>query len=84
MGWLPPDHPIYSCLHRIDVMKFRDGDGPWQQLNIRQPGGKGFLMGMNIGCRAAIIFSPIDLSWGWDANARTHQRRHPLRPDRRA
>jgi hypothetical protein len=70
MGWLPPDHPIYSCLHRIDVMKFREGDGPWQQLNIRQPGGKGFLMGMNIGCRAAIIYSPIDISWGWDANAK--------------
>ena len=70
MGWLPPDHPIYSCLHRIDVMKFRQDDGPWQQINIRQPGGKGFLMGMNIGCRAAIIYSPIDVSWGWDANAK--------------
>ncbi|HVT83167.1 MAG TPA: DUF4159 domain-containing protein, partial [Phycisphaerae bacterium] len=70
MGWLPPDHPIYSCLHRIDTMKFRDGAGPWQQINIREPGGKGFLMGMNIGCRAAVIFSPIDVSWGWDANAK--------------
>ena len=25
---------------------------------------------MNIGCRAAIIYSPIDISWGWDANAK--------------
>ncbi len=74
MGWLAPDHPIYSCLHRIDTMKFRDGEGPWQQMSIHpaagQPGGKGFLMGMNIGCRAAIIYSPIDVSWGWDANAK--------------
>jgi hypothetical protein len=70
MGWLPPDHPVYSCLHRVDVMRFRDGNGPWQQIDIRQPGGKGFLMGMNIGCRAAIIYSPIDISWGWDANAK--------------
>jgi hypothetical protein len=70
MGWLPPDHPIYSCLHRMDVMRFREGDGPWQQIDIRKPGGKGFLMGMNIGCRAAIIYSPIDVSWGWDAGAK--------------
>ncbi len=74
MGWLPPDHPIYSCLHRVDTMKFRDGDGPWQQMSIHPPPGepaaKGFLMGMNIGCRAAILFSPIDISWGWDANAK--------------
>ena len=26
------------------------------------------LMGMNIGCRAAILFSPYDVSWGWDAD----------------
>lgn len=71
LGLLPPDHPIYSCLNRIDTMKFRDSDGPWQQLNIREQGGsKGFLMGMNIGCRAAILYSPIDISWGWDANAK--------------
>ncbi len=70
MGWLPPDHPIYSCLHKIETMKFREGDGPWKQADLRQPGTHGFLMGMNIGCRAAIIYSPIDISWGWDANAK--------------
>ena len=68
MGWLPPDHPIYSCLHRIDTMKVRDGDGPWKQLDRRT-----ILKGMNIGCRAAIIYSPIDISWGWDANS------HPIK-----
>lgn len=70
MGWLPPDHPIYSCLHRMDTMKYREGEEAWKQIDIRQPGGKGFLMGMNIGCRAAVIFSPIDVSWGWDVNAK--------------
>jgi len=38
------DHPIYSCLHRIECMKFPADDGPWQQINIRSR-GKGFLMG---------------------------------------
>ncbi|MGN6368400.1 MAG: DUF4159 domain-containing protein [Phycisphaerae bacterium] len=67
MGWLPADHPIYSCLHRIDSMKFREGDGAWKETDRNH-----ILMGMNIGCRAAIIYSPIDVSWGWDANA------HPI------
>lgn len=65
MGWLPPDHPIYSCLHKVEKMRFREGDGPWKEADYRT-----LLMGMNIGCRAAIIYSPIDISWGWDANAR--------------
>jgi hypothetical protein len=65
MGWLPPDHPIYSCLHKIERMRFRKDDGPWQEADYRT-----LLMGMNIGCRAAIIYSPIDISWGWDANAK--------------
>jgi hypothetical protein len=65
MGWLPPDHPIYDCLHRIDTMRVREGSGPWKVLDR-----KNLLEGMNIGCRAAIIYSPIDISWGWDANAK--------------
>jgi hypothetical protein len=68
MGWLPADHPLYSCLHRIDSMKFREGDGPWKQTDRNH-----ILMGMNIGCRAAIIYSPVDVSWGWDAGA------HPIK-----
>ena len=46
-------------------MRFRKDDGPWQEADYRT-----LLMGMNIGCRAAIIYSPIDISWGWDANAK--------------
>jgi hypothetical protein len=68
MGWLPPDHPIYSCLHKITKMRFRKDEGDWQEADYRT-----LLMGMNIGCRTAIIYSPIDVSWGWDANA------HPIK-----
>jgi len=68
MGWLPGDHPIYSCLHRIDSMRFREGDGEWKETDRNH-----ILMGMNIGCRAAIIYSPIDVSWGWDAE------QHPIK-----
>ncbi len=60
MSWLPKDHAIFSCLNHIDSMKFREGSGDWKEVPPA-------LMGMNIGCRAAIIFSPVDVSWGWDA-----------------
>lgn len=65
MDWLPTDHPIYNCLNRIDRMKFRSGQEPWKETDRRQ-----ILMGMNIGCRVAILYSPIDISWGWDAQQR--------------
>lgn len=67
MGWLPQDHPIFSCLNKIDTMKFREGTGAWKEVPAERT-----LMGMNIGCRTAVIFSPVDVSWGWDANA------HPI------
>ena len=37
----------------------------WKELDY-----KNLLMGMNIGCRAAILYSPIDISWGWDAGSK--------------
>jgi hypothetical protein len=68
MGWLPADHPIYSCLHRIDKMRVREGHNEWKETTP----ANGILKGMNIGCRTAIIYSPIDISWGWDAG------KHPI------
>jgi hypothetical protein len=65
MGLIPTDHPLYSCLNKITSMKWREGGKPWKQ-------NPPLLYGMNIGCRLAIIYSPIDVSWGWDANA------HPI------
>ncbi len=60
MGPLPLDHPIYSCLNKVKTMRVREGDKEWKEVPA-------YLEGMYIGCRAAIIFSPIDVSWGWDA-----------------
>ena len=65
MAPIPLDHPLYSCMNKIKTMKMREGKGEWTEQVA-------YLEAMNIGCRAAIIFSPIDISWGWDANA------HPI------
>lgn len=61
MGPIPLDHPIYSCLNKITDMKVRESDKAWKEVPA-------YLEAMYIGCRAAIIFSPIDISWGWDAD----------------
>ena len=62
------DHPIYSSYYDINHMRVRKGTEPWMSA----PTGAGLLETVNIGTRAAVIFSPIDLSCGWDAD------KHPI------
>jgi hypothetical protein len=57
---IPTDHPIYSSFHPIPSMRVRRGSEPWQQVPP-------YLEVIHVGTRAAVIFSPIDLSCGWDA-----------------
>lgn len=60
---IPTDHPLYAAFHPIDTMRVRKGTEAWKQIPP-------YLEVVNIGTRAAVIFSPIDLSCGW--NAQTH------------
>jgi hypothetical protein len=62
---IPTDHPLYSSFHHISEMKVRRGLEDWKTVPP-------YLEVINIGTRAAVIFSPIDMSCGWDANA------HPI------
>jgi hypothetical protein len=62
---IPSDHPIFSSYYPITSMRVRNGLGPWQSVPP-------YIETINIGTRAAVIFSPIDLSCGWDANT------HPI------
>ncbi len=59
------DHPLYSSYYPITSMRVRKGSEPWQTIST----DKGLLETINIGTRAAVIFSPIDLSCGWNADA---------------
>jgi hypothetical protein len=61
---IPGDHPIYNSFYPIDEMRVRKGKEPWKTI----PVGAGILETINIGTRAAVIFSPIDLSCGWNAD----------------
>ncbi len=62
---IPADHPIYSSYYKIDSMRVRKDKDPWKTV----PTAAGLLETINIGTRAAVIFSPIDLSCGWNADA---------------
>jgi hypothetical protein len=61
---IPADHPIYSSFYPINSMRVRKGTEPWATIGT----DKGLLETINIGTRAAVIFSPFDLSCGWNAN----------------
>jgi hypothetical protein len=56
---IPTDHPLFSAFHQIKEMKVRKGKEPFKSIPP-------YLETVNIGTRAAVIFSPIDMSCGWD------------------
>lgn len=57
------DHPIFSSFHKIEQMRIYAGRNPVKAV----PMSAGVLETVNIGTRAAVIFSPVDMSCGWDA-----------------
>jgi hypothetical protein len=61
---LPSDHPIYRCYYDVPLVEYT----PAAEISGMAPPP---LEGIDIGCRTAVVFSPIDLSCGWDMH--THQ-----------
>jgi hypothetical protein len=57
---VPTDHPLYSSFYKITQMRVRKDAEAWK---VVPP----YLEVINMGTRAAVIFSPIDLSCGWNA-----------------
>ncbi len=56
---LPPDHPLYRCYYDVPLVGYTPSTGI---TGMAPPP----LEGIDIGCRTAVVFSPIDLSCGWD------------------
>jgi len=61
MAGLPTDHPVFSAFYKVTQMRVRKGKEPWKTVPP-------YLEAINIGTRLAVIFSPIDLSCGWNAD----------------
>lgn len=68
MNRLPEDHPLFNCCHKIEEVHFIGED----QKAFKGPP---FLEGVHLGCRAAVLFTPYDLSCGWDGHAHDQGRR---------
>ena len=65
---LETDHPIYRAYYPYTNVHYRTYDGG--VMNEFQ--GPPQLMGMNIGCRTAVVFTPWDMSCGWDEHTHEH------------
>ncbi|HTV49462.1 MAG TPA: DUF4159 domain-containing protein [Phycisphaerae bacterium] len=63
---LPLDDPMFHCLNDVNTMRVRQNSDPWKTIPP-------YLEAVYIGCRAGLIFSPVDMSWGWDADQRPIQ-----------
>lgn len=71
---LAEDHPLYDAFYPIGAVELMQ-DG-------KRSRGTPKLEMVNIGCRAGVIFSPWDLSCGWDGHWHEHGRR-VMPPDAR-
>jgi hypothetical protein len=59
---LQVDHPIFRAFYKYDNVHYFDVEAGKEQ----QVQGPPELLGMNLGTRTAVIFSPYDMSCGWD------------------
>jgi hypothetical protein len=65
---LEVDHPIYRAFYPYTNVHYRSFDGGVKHEFQGPPQ----MMGMNIGCRTAIILTPWDMSCGWDEHVHDH------------
>jgi hypothetical protein len=71
MDRLELDHPVFRAFHKYESVNFRTFKGKTKSDTVGPPD----LYGINLGCRAAVIFSPWDLSCGWDEHTHEHGNR---------
>lgn len=58
---LPPDEPILAAYYKISESTYQRADG--SRYREAPP-----LHGVSIGCRLAVVYSPVDLTCGWDGH----------------
>ena len=68
MDRLELDHPVFRAFHKYQTVNFRTYRGATKVDTVGPPE----LFGVNLGCRAAVLFSPHDLSCGWDEHTHDH------------
>lgn len=62
---LPADHPLFTSFYPVSNVDFQvAGKGRYSAFPE--------FLGVNVGCRLAVFFTPVDMSCGWDGH--THPR----------
>ena len=59
LGAVDGDSPLFNAYYPIKQMRVRQDDKPFQSMPP-------FVEAVYLGCRPAIIYSPIDMNCGWD------------------
>lgn len=57
----PREDPVYSSYYKLGALKYKNGKG---EERTDEP----CLESIDFGCRAGVVFSPIDLTCGWDGH----------------
>ena len=68
---LEVDHPIFRAYYNYTKVNYLVFDGKVRKEFTGPPQ----LLGLNIGCRTAVILTPFDLSCGWDEHIHEHGKR---------
>lgn len=58
---LLPEEPIYSSYYKLGSITYKKGDG---STFVEEP----CLEGIDFGCRLGVVFSPRDMTCGWDGH----------------
>ncbi|MCX7803558.1 MAG: DUF4159 domain-containing protein [Planctomycetota bacterium] len=68
MEILPPDHPLFAAFYNIEqVGMIGEDQKPFKSRPV--------IHGIDMYCRTAVLFSPYDLSCGWDGHRHDQGRR---------
>jgi hypothetical protein len=69
---LAPDDPVLSSFYKLPrTFTYQKADGTREE-------GDPCLEGITVGCRTAVIYSPVDLTCGWDGHDHPRGRRVPV------
>jgi hypothetical protein len=58
---LTPDDPLFASFHKLGSFRYQKDDG---SQYVEDP----CIEGIPVGCRLGVIYSPIDLTCGWDGH----------------
>lgn len=58
---LLPEDPVYAAYYKLGNLTYKKGDGSTES-------GEPCLEGIDFGCRTGVIFSPVDMTCGWDGH----------------